>query len=86
MSTKFQITDKDQGLVKEFQGRVANWMKSFTEEFADCKTEVHQKDFDLLLTDSQMQTLFNSPLHDEFEERFKNLTNPMLEFVDLRDY
>ena len=86
LSTEFQITDKDQGLVKEFQGRVANWMKSFTEEFADHKTEVHQKDFDLLLTDSQMQTLFNSPLHDEFEERLKNLTNPMLEFVDLRDY
>lgn len=86
LSTEFQITDKDCGLVKEFQGRVANWMKSFTEEFADRRTEVHQQDFNLLLTSSQMQTLFNSPLHDEFEERFKNLTNPMSEFVDLRDY
>ena len=86
MSTKFQITDKNQGLVKEFQGRVANWMKSFTEESIGPSQKVHQKDFDLLLTDSQMQTLFNSPLHDEFEERLKNLTNPMLEFVDLRDY
>ena len=86
LSTEFNFTDKDYDLVKEFQGRVGNWMKSFTIESADRKTEVHQEDFCYLLTSSQMQNLFNSPVHDEFEERFKNLTNPMLEFVNLRDY
>lgn len=86
LATEFDFTDKDRGLVKEFQGRVANWMKSFTTESADRKTEVHQQDFRFLLTSSQMQNLFNSTVHDEFEERFKNLTSPMLEFVNLRDY
>ncbi|CAB4015590.1 Hypothetical predicted protein, partial [Paramuricea clavata] len=72
----------DFSLIKEFQGRVSNWMRSFTEESARRKTEVFQS----LLTSSQMWNLFNSPLHNEFEERFEKLDDPENEFVGLRGY
>jgi integrase len=61
-------------------------MKSFTEESASRKTEVHHEDFQSLLTSSQMWNLFNSPLHNEFEKRFEKLDDPENEFVELRNY
>lgn len=86
LSREFGISQEDCNLVNEFQGRVSNWMKSFTEESANRRTDVHREDFNLLLTSSQIWNLFNSPLHKEFEERFDKLENPESEFVDLRDY
>lgn len=84
---EFDLPQEDFALIKEFQGRVQNWMKSFTEESATRKTEVHQKDYQELLTDSQMGNLFNSPMHDEFMKRFEELNgDPGTEFVELRDY
>ena len=86
LANEFGLQQNDFSLIKEFQGRVSNWMKSFTEESASRKTEVHHEDFQSLLTSSQMWNLFNSPLHNEFEERFEKLDDPVNEFVELRDY
>ncbi|CAB4015116.1 Hypothetical predicted protein [Paramuricea clavata] len=82
LANKFVFQQNDFSLVKEFQGRVSNWMKSFTEESASRKTEVHQEDFQSLLTSSQMWNLFNSPLHDKFEKRFEKLDDPENELCD----
>ena len=30
--------------------------------------------------------MWNSPLHEEFEERFEKVSDPEMEFVELRDY
>ena len=86
LMNEFGFEEKDFGLVTEFKGRVSNWMKSFTEESANRKTEVHREDFESLLTSSQIWNLFNSSLHETFEERFIELTDPEMEFVELRDY
>ena len=73
-------------LIKELNGRVSNWMKSFTAESASRKTDVYHEDFNSLLTSSQIWNLFNSPLHDKSEKQFEDLTDPEAEFVELRDY
>ena len=87
LANEFGLQEKDFNLVKEFRGRVSNWMKSFTEESATRKTEVHRQDFQSLLTSTQIWNLLNSSIHEEFEERFKNLDDyPGKDFVDLRDY
>ena len=87
LANEFGLQEKDFNLIKEFQGRVSNWMKSFTEESATRKAEVHHEDFQSLLTSTQIWNLLNSPFHQEFEERFKNLDDDSEKhFVDLRDY
>ena len=87
LANEFGLQEKDFNLIKEFQGRVSNWMKSFTEESATRKAEVHHEDFQSLLTSTQIWNLLNSPLHQEFEEQFKNLDDDSEKhFVDLRDY
>ena len=86
LAKEFGLEQKDLDLIKEFHGRVSNWMKSFTEESASRKTEVHHEDFNSLLTRSQIWNLFNSPVHDKFEKQFEDLNDPEAEFVELRDY
>ena len=86
LANEFGLQEKDFHLIKEFQGRVSNWMKSFTEESATRKTEVHHLDFQSLLTSTQIWNLFNSPMHEEYEKRFENVNDPEKDFVDLRDY
>ena len=61
-------------------------MKSFTEEIANRKTEVHHEDFSLLLTSTQIWNLLNSPVHEKYENRFEELDDPGAQFVELRDY
>lgn len=86
LANEFGFHETDFKLVKEFQGRVSNWMKSFTEEIANRKTEVHREDFSLLLTSTQIWNLFNSPVHEKYENRFEELDDPGAEFIELRDY
>jgi hypothetical protein len=85
-ANEFGFHETDFKLVREFQGRVSNWMKSFTEEIANRKTEVHCEDFSLLLTSTQIWNLFNSPVHEKYENRFEELDDPGAEFVELQDY
>lgn len=81
------LQEKDFSLVREFQGRVSNWMKSFSEECATRRTQVHREDFQSLLTSTQIWNLLNSPVHEEFVERFENVgDDPKRDFVGLRDY
>ena len=61
-------------------------MKSFTEEIANRKTEVHREDFSLLLTSTQIWNLLNLPVHEKYENRFEEVDDPGAEFVVLRDY
>ena len=62
-------------------------MKSFTEESPTMKTEVHHLDFQSLLTSTQVWNLLNSPMNEEYEERFENVNDdPEKDFVHLRDY
>jgi integrase len=61
-------------------------MKSFTEEIANRKTEVHREDFSLLLTSTQIWNLFNSPVDEKYENRFEELDDPGAELVELQDY
>ena len=87
LANEFSLQEKDINLIKEFQGRVSNWMKSFTEQSATRKTEVHQQDFQSLLTSDQIWNLLNSPVHDNFVKRFEEVgDDPATDFVDLRDY
>lgn len=86
LSEELDITPEDYRLIKEFQGRVSNWMKSFTELSANRRTVVHQQDYGLLLQNSQIWALINSPLHNEYQKRFEELKDPQSEFVKLRDY
>ena len=86
LANEFGFEQKYLDLIKELNGRVSNWMKSFTEESASRKTDVHHEDFNSLLTSSQIWNLFNSPLHDKSEKQFEDLTDPEAEFVELRDY
>ena len=83
LMNEFGFEEKDFGLVTEFEGRVSNRMKSFTKESANRKTEVHREDFKSLLTSSQIWNLFNSSLHETFEKRFIQLTDPEMEFAEL---
>ena len=87
MANDFGWQQKDFGLIKEFQGRVSNCMKSFTEESTSRKTDVHREDFQSLSTSSQIWNLFNSQVHDEIAKRFQELNDPEEnDFVELRDY
>ena len=87
LTNEFTLQEKDFSLIKEFQGRVSNWMKSFSEESATRKTIVHEQDFRSLLTSTQIWNMLNSPVHEQFYKRFEQLNgNNENEFVDLRDY
>ena len=51
------------------------------------KTEVHHLHFQSLLTSTQVWNLLNSPMHEEYEERYENVNDgPEKDFVDLHDY
>lgn len=52
LMNEFGSVEKNFGLIKEFKGRVSNWMKSFTEESADRRTDIHKKYFESLFTSS----------------------------------
>ena len=87
LANEFSLQEKDMNLIKEFQGRVSNWMKSFTEQSATRKTEVHRQDFQSLLTSDQIWNLLNSSVHEDFVKRFEEVDDdPGKDFVDLRDY
>ena len=87
LANEFSLQEKDRNLIKEFQGRVSNWMKSFTEQSATRKTEVDRQDFQSLLTSDQIWNLLNSSVQEDFVKRFEEVDDdPGKDFVDLRDY
>ena len=63
LANKFCLQEKDFNLIKEFQGRVSNWMKLCAKESATRKAEVHYEDLQSLLTSTQIWNLLNSPVH-----------------------
>ena len=87
LANEFSLQEKDMNLIKEFQGRVSNWMKSFTEQSATRKTEVHRQDFQSLLTSDQIWNLLNLSVHEDFVKRLEEVDDdPGKDFVVLRDY
>lgn len=87
LSENFGLTQNDINRVKEYIPRVSTWMKSFSDDVADRKVEVHKQDYIELVTSEQYWNLINSPEHEKFEQRFRDLDdNAASEFVPLRDY
>ena len=53
LANMFCVQKKKFNLIKQFQGRVSNWMKLCAKESATRKAEVHHEDFQSLLTSIQ---------------------------------